>query len=164
MATCLVAPSLTRSTHLSSSTRLYVAGAIYPAVPHAPEISTSLSFFHRVLLTQNLISLGASSGLTRYFVVNIKMDNLCSAAGIQIVDTSCYSNNDLIQLVQMKLFSLNKINDAPNLYKSKEPFCIYSYTSNSCAKVYFTGHRGLELPCFFTDHRILLPYCTQGQN
>jgi hypothetical protein len=40
------------------------------------------------------------------------MDNLCYAAGIQIVDASCYSNNDPIQLVQMKLFSLNGINDA----------------------------------------------------
>ena len=110
--TCLVASNLPVG-HICPAQLDCMPAAIYTAVPRAPEISTSLSFFHRVLLTQNLISSGASSGLTRYFVVNIKMDNLCSAAGIQIVDTSCYSNNDLIQLVQMKLFSLNKINDAP---------------------------------------------------
>ena len=32
-----------------------------------------------------------------------------------------------------------------------------------CAKVYFTGHRGLELPCFFTDHGILQPIVLRGR-
>ena len=67
--TCLVASNLPVGHICPAQLDCMPAGAIYTAVPHAPEISTSLSFFHRVLLTQNLISLGASSGLTRYSMV-----------------------------------------------------------------------------------------------